>query len=114
MRICAPVEEDKGVDSIPCRQFGSAAFFVIYDADKKTTDVIENESDGESPGINRYVNVLSRESVDAVFVGGIDDELLAAFNSKGIKVYRSMPGTLQGNIQVLKRGDLEEIKPEID
>ncbi|MDZ7860586.1 MAG: NifB/NifX family molybdenum-iron cluster-binding protein [Candidatus Krumholzibacteriota bacterium] len=114
MTICAPVEEDRGLDSIPCRQFGSAAFFVIHDVDKGTTDVIENESDGQSPGVNRYVNILSRESVDAVFVGDMEDELLAAFNSKGIKVYRSMPGTLRGNIEVLKRGDLEEIKPEID
>jgi len=36
MKICMPVSEAKGMDSVIYGHFGSAPFFAVYDTDKNS------------------------------------------------------------------------------
>jgi len=112
MKICIPVEEDNGIDSIPRQHFKSAPLFIIYDTDTGATEVIENVTGDETYEESKPGDILKNKSIDVVFAGSIDKDVLSDLNSIGIKVYQSMPGTILGNIEVLKRGDLDEVTPE--
>ena len=112
MKICVPVEEDNGIDSIPMQNFKSAPLFIIYDTNTGATEVIENVTGEETHQESRPGEILKGKSIDVVFAGTIDKDVLSDLNSMGIKVYQSMPGTILGNIEVLKRGDLDEMTPD--
>ena len=43
MKICIPIKENKGIDSIAYNHFGTAPFFLIYDLDNENLKTIEND-----------------------------------------------------------------------
>ncbi|MBD3179862.1 MAG: diguanylate cyclase [Candidatus Latescibacteria bacterium] len=109
MKICVPVDQDNGLDSIPSREFGSAPLFLIHDTSSGATDVIENMEKDIYDGSFSSLKTLGNERFDLLLVGDIEDEALRELKGMGKNIYRAIAGTVDGNIKVLDRGDLYEI-----
>ncbi|GAA0716459.1 NifB/NifX family molybdenum-iron cluster-binding protein [Clostridium malenominatum] len=108
MKICIPVKENKGLDSVAFNHFGSAPFFLIYDLEKGEIKVIENEDLHHAHGMCQPLKAIGGENVDAILVGGIGAGALTKLNNQGIKVYRVENETVAKNIELLKGNKLEE------
>ena len=51
MKICFPVESDKGLDSEVFGHFGSAPIFVVIDTEANSIDTINNQDLGHAHGM---------------------------------------------------------------
>ncbi|MDJ0305559.1 NifB/NifX family molybdenum-iron cluster-binding protein [Dehalobacter sp.] len=108
MKICIPVKEDKGLESIPYDHFGSAPFFLIYDLDKEEMKVIDNGDSQHEHGMCQPLKALGGEQVDAILVGGIGAGALMKLNAQGVRAFRVDNATVSGNIQLFLDNQLPE------
>lgn len=108
MRICFPVKSNEGMESVPYGHFGSAPLFVICDLEKDEVSTVDNGDLEHEHGKCQPIKALSGEVVDAVIVGGIGQGAIAKLNSLGIKIYRSIEGTIADNIKAFNDGKLHE------
>jgi ArsR family transcriptional regulator len=108
MKICIPVVENNGMDSVPFNHFGSAPMFVICDLDSNEVRSIGNGDLGHEHGKCQPIKALSGETVDAVIVGGIGQGAIVKLNSMGIKVYKACEGSISQNVEMLKENKLNE------
>ena len=108
MKICIPIEENKGLDSIAYSHFGSAPFFLIYDLEKEELKVIENKDLHHVHGMCQPLKALGGEAVEAILVGGIGAGALTKLNNQGVKAYRATNETVLQNIERLKNNELQE------
>lgn len=111
MKICLPVQEDKGLESIPYNHFGSAPYFLIYNTENGDIKVIGNGDMHHKHGMCEPLKALRGESIDAVLVGGIGQGALMKLNLQGIHVYRAVPGTVADNVKLLEKDELPEFMP---
>lgn len=108
MKVCVPVQENEGLDSIVYDHFGSAPFFLIYDLESKETKIIENSDLHHAHGMCQPLKALGGEKVDAILVGGIGAGALMKLNAQGVKAYRVERGSVSQNLESLKRNELPE------
>ena len=108
MKVCIPVKENKGLDSVPYNHFGSAPFFLIYDLEKEEIKVIDNGDLNHVHGMCQPLKAISGEEIDAVLVGGIGAGALMKLKNQGIKAYRVAEESLLKNIELLKKNELME------
>jgi len=109
MKLCFPVEEDKGLESAVYGHFGSAPVFVIVDSETQAVEVINNQDLGHQHGMCNPLGALDNKEVDAIVVGGIGGGAIRKLNSAGIAVFRAMKGTVQDNMQVYLQNELPEL-----
>lgn len=108
MRVCIPVEENRGESSIAYNHFGSAPFFLIYNLESKEIKVINNGDLNHAHGMCQPLKALGGEQIDVILVGGIGGGALVKLNNQGIKVYEVSNGTVLQNIELLKSAKLRE------
>lgn len=113
MKVCIPTQEDKGVNSIAYGHFGSAHTFIIYDLEKGEVKSVSNTNQHHEHGACHPMAALDGESVDAVVVGGIGRRAIEGLNAMGIKVYQSIDGNVQSNVDALRNAALVELTPEL-
>ena len=109
MKICFPVESDKGLESEVYGHFGSAPVFIVFDAESKSIDTINNQDLGHSHGKCNPLKALDGKKVDAIIVGGIGAGAINKLNNMGIKVYRAAQGTVKANIEIFENSTMSEI-----
>ena len=108
MKVCVPVSENKGMESVPFGHFGSAPEFVICDLDSNEVKSINNGDLGHEHGKCQPLKALANKAVDAVIVRGIGAGAISKLNSMGTKVYQGIEGTVKENIKLLKENKLME------
>lgn len=111
MKICIPISEDKGLESIPYGHFGSAPAFLLVDTETKECSLIPPTDSTHGHGGCAPAVELANHSVDAVLIGGIGKGAIMSLNSAGIKVFCVKPGTVGDNVQALNDGKLSEMDP---
>lgn len=109
MKVCIPVQENKGMDSIAYGHFGSAPFFLIYDLEKGETKAIKNGDLHHEHGMCQPLKAIGGEAIDAVLAGGMGAGAIMKLSNMGVKVYRASNDTVQKNIELLKENKLEEL-----
>jgi len=109
MKLCFPVESDKGLDSDVFGHFGSAPCFVVHDTETKSTETINNQDANHVHGMCSPINALDGKMVDAIVVGGIGAGAIHKLNDVGVKVYRATRGTVQDNIELFENATMSEI-----
>ncbi|MDO5011636.1 MAG: NifB/NifX family molybdenum-iron cluster-binding protein [Intestinibacter bartlettii] len=109
MKVCIPVEENKGMESVPYGHFGSAPEFVICDLDSKEIKSINNGDLGHEHGKCQPLKALKGQEVDAIIVGGIGAGAITKLNAMGTKVYRGVKDTIEYNLSLLKNNQLQEL-----
>ena len=108
MKVCIPVEENKGLDSKPYGHFGSTPIFVVCDLESGEVKSLDNGDLDHEHGKCQPLKALSGTAVDAVVVGGIGQGAIIKLNGMGIKVYRAEGDTISANLDLLKNGKLVE------
>ena len=108
MKVCVPVSENKGMESVPFGHFGSAPEFVICDLDSNEVKSINNGDLGHEHGKCQPLKALANKAVDAVIVRGIGAGAISKLNSMGTKVYQGIEGNVKENIKLLKENKLME------
>ncbi len=109
MKIAFPTEDDQGVKSIVYGHFGSANAFMIVDSDTGEVQSTSNVNRVHDHGQCQPIAALGGQEVHAVVVGAIGAGALMKFNGAGIRVYRAVEGTIEENLEVIKRGQLPEL-----
>ena len=112
MKICIPVDEDKGMDSPVCGHFGSAPMFMIVDVDSGSTEVQENANKIHQHGMCQPLAALGGHDVNAVVVGGIGMGALMKLKAAGVEVYLSEFPTVKETIDAHKAGSLRVVTPQ--
>jgi predicted Fe-Mo cluster-binding NifX family protein len=102
MKICFPVQDDNGVDSLVYNHFGSAPKFVVIDTDTESIATINNRDQHHSHGACNPMKALDNQKVDAIVVGGIGAGALTRLSQMGISVHRSGAPTVRENIALFK------------
>ena len=108
MKVCVPVSENKGMESVPFGHFGSAPEFVICDLESNEVKSINNGDLGHEHGKCQPLKALANKAVDAVIVRGIGAGAISKLNSMGTKVYQGIEGNVKENIKLLKENKLME------
>ena len=113
MRICIPTESDEGLKAKVDAHFGSAPYFLIYDADKETYEVINNSDKHHRHGMCHPLGVLENQKIDAVVCRGMGVRAIQKLYEDGITAYRaSVEKTADEVTQKYKQGLLEEMTVE--
>ena len=109
MKLCFPVKEGNGLESIVFNHFGSSPLFIVFNAETNETDVINNQDLGHVHGMCNPFKALNGEIVDVIIVGGIGAGAIRKLNSMGIKVFRASEDSIQKNIDLFGSNSLHEL-----
>jgi predicted Fe-Mo cluster-binding NifX family protein len=112
MKICFPVEKDKGLSSPVYSHFGSAPIFMVVDIDTNSVITIDNRDQHHTHGACSPMKALADQKIDAIVVGGIGAGALAKLHRMGIPVHRSQAATIRDNLALFKSGALAELTLE--
>jgi predicted Fe-Mo cluster-binding NifX family protein len=108
MRICIPVNEDKGLASEICEHFGSAPVFLLVDTD---TEACEARANAHAPGHNKGtcqpLSAFAGEQLDAVVVGGIGMGALTRLRAVNLEVYQAVLPTVAATLAAFRAGTLK-------
>ena len=109
MKLCFPVKENNGLESMVYNHFGSSPLFIVYNTETNETDLINNQDLGHVHGMCNPFKALNGEIVDVIIVGGIGAGAIRKLNSMGMKVFRAGEGTIKKNIDLFGSNSLAEL-----
>lgn len=109
MKICFPVDEDRGLASPVCAHFGSAPFFLVVDTETRTAQSIVNQNQHHAHGMCQPLAALVGESIDALVVGGIGWGAYLKLQSANIQVFRAEHPTVAAALDAYAAGRLAPI-----
>lgn len=112
MRICVPTASAEGAKALAYGHFGSAPHFTIVDTVSGSTETVENGGQHHAHGMCHPMAMLEGRRIDAVACAGIGARALQKLNEGGIRVYRTIPGTVEEVVAKLVTGGLEEMTLE--
>ncbi len=99
------------IDSPFEKRFGRAGAFIIYDTDKRTTMVINNQQNLEAPqgaGIQAAQNVAAT-GAKVVISGHCGPKAFRVLSAAGIQVYTSdSAATVKDSLELFEQGRLHE------
>ncbi|MCP4674927.1 MAG: diguanylate cyclase [Deltaproteobacteria bacterium] len=111
MKICIPIDEDKGLRSPVCAHFGSAPLFMVIDTDTGNCQTIENKNKIHQHGKCQPLSSFTGVALDGVVVGGIGKGALNKLRAAGVQVFLSKLATVDEAIAAHKAGTLELVTP---
>ncbi|MBZ0155002.1 MAG: diguanylate cyclase [Alphaproteobacteria bacterium] len=108
MKVCFPVQEDEGMESMVYGHFGSAPMFVMVDTATRDTLTIINRDQHHAHGACNPLKALDSHKVDAVIVGGIGGGALTRLNQSGIRVFQAGAARIKENMDMFLAMQLPE------
>jgi len=112
MRICVPTTTDEGAKARAYEHFGSAPHFTILDTATGSCEVVGNAGQHHAHGMCHPLAMLEGRKIDAVVCAGIGARALQRLNEGGIRVYRTISGTVEEVVEKFKTRELEEMTLE--
>jgi predicted Fe-Mo cluster-binding NifX family protein len=109
VKICIPVESGQGLAASMNDHFGSAPYFLIYDTETETFEVISNLDGHHVHGGCHPLITLKKWDIDAVISKGMGARAVQKLNQAGIRAYRAVVETVEEAIQRHTEGVLEEM-----
>lgn len=105
MKLCIPVQENKGLQSEVNPHFGSSKYFLVVDTETASCRSLANQV--HVHGECRPVQALSAETIDGVVVGGIGRGALLKLRAAGIEVFLSGHHTVEEVMLASKKNGLQ-------
>ena len=98
MKIAIPVDE-QNLDSGVCPSFGRAPYFLFYNTDTKESYYLDNSAVASQGGAGiRAAQVIADHGVKALLTPRCGASAAAVLRSSVVLIYKSIPGTVQQNI----------------
>ena len=88
MKICIPIEEVNGLESVAYGHFGSAPYFLIYDFESKAFEILDNDHAKHEHGQCNPITPIKEKGVDTVIVAGMGARALMNLQSMSIRVFK--------------------------
>jgi predicted Fe-Mo cluster-binding NifX family protein len=107
LRICIPVNENKGLESSVCQHFGAAPLFLLIDTETEELDMLDNSNQHQAHGQCRPVAALVGKGIDGVVVGGIGMGAINRLRAGGTEVFISQLSTVAEVLLALREGRLK-------
>ncbi len=98
MKICIPIEQNNGMDSLTYGHFGSAPYFLIYDSHTMTHEILNNAHAEHEHGMCNPITPLLEKGVTAVIVSGMGAKALMNLQAMDIQVFKLAESTSIKNI----------------
>ncbi|RJO67223.1 MAG: diguanylate cyclase [Myxococcales bacterium] len=108
MKLCIPVEQDKGLESAVYGHFGSAPVFLVVDTETLACQAIVNTDQHHAHGMCHPLKAIGSVQVDGVVVGGIGMGALTKLNASGVRVFQSPFATVRETAEAMKQNKLAE------
>lgn len=114
MKLCIPIQEDRGLESEINPHFGSADYFLVVDTESGQCRSFANRvhDQGHGHGGCNPAESLSSETINGVVVGGIGRGALLNLKAAGIEVYISNHRTAGEAVEGYKSNDLPVVTVE--
>ena len=113
MKVCIPINEDRGLDSAVCEHFGSAPGFLMVDTATGDCRAIANENQHHGHGMCQPLQALAGEQVDGMVVGGIGMGAVNKLMAAGVAVYKSSFPTVRETLDALAAGTLPTVTADM-
>jgi predicted Fe-Mo cluster-binding NifX family protein len=110
MKVCFPIQNNEGIESLVYKHFGSAPEFLIVNTELQTAQLL-NDLDPQQ--VHRAVIVIGGLDIDAVVVNKMGSKALTKLNAGGIKVYRRLTQSVKDNLALLQQNRLPELTFEL-
>lgn len=112
MQICFPVAQNNGLESWVFESFDAAPMLLLVDAE--TGKVSKQFNRAKDRGLGGCVpfNALAGQTVDAIVVSAVGEDVLISLNKAGIKVFQAEFGTIANNLSLIMNGQLLELTRE--
>lgn len=111
MKVCIPAINNEGLQSEISHHFGSAPWFVLYDADNQTIQAIANRKMEHEHGQCRPMDLLSGLGIVAVVCKGMGRNAVQAIERQGIKVFTADGSTVGDAVDGFLEGRLIKLNP---
>jgi len=111
MKVCIPVNEDRGLDSPVCGHFGSAPLFLVVDTETSACRALPNANQHHAHGMCRPLDAIRGEPLDALVVGGIGLGALTRLRESGLDVWISDRPDVKATLAALADGSLRRADP---
>lgn len=112
MKLCIPVKQKDGKESSVYSHFGSAPAFLIFDTNSKEEIIIDNSNMNHDHGACNPIQTIGGSNVEAVIVGGLGGGAISKLKANNIKVFQSVKGTVEFNIEMFNKSLLTELTME--
>ena len=109
MKVCIPISENRGLESLVHGHFGSAPGYLAVDTETLAAEALLNWNLGHAHGACNPVQALAGAKPEAVLVGGLGAGALAKLRQMGIRVYLAPEGTAAQAVSLFKEGQLREL-----
>jgi len=109
MKICIPIETNEGLKSKVFDHFGSASYFLIYDTNNATFQIIDNADRHHIHGMCHPLKTLANIELNAVVCRGMGARAVQKLNEDGINANRARAETEEDIIKKYTESSLEEI-----
>jgi len=110
MRICIPVDDNKGNQSRTYGHFGSAPWFIIYDTVTENIETVLNTNEHHEHSQCNPLASLQQYNLEAMITGGIGRRALEKIHTAGMKVFRVDEGeTIESVITLFNDQKLSEV-----
>jgi predicted Fe-Mo cluster-binding NifX family protein len=94
MKICMPVLDDKGTESIVYGHFGSAPFFALFDTETNAVSIVNNSVGEHEHGQCMPVDAIKKIGAEAVLCKGMGMRAANLLLGAGITPYMVDAGTI--------------------
>lgn len=111
MRICFPIENNKGLESTVSDHFGSTPLFLITDTDSGETSVISNSDQHHAHGACNPLQALQGSRIEGIAVRNIGAGAVGHLSRCGLRVYKAVGDTVRENVEKLAANTLPEYSP---
>jgi predicted Fe-Mo cluster-binding NifX family protein len=106
MKLCIPVEEYRGLDSLVYGHFGSAPVFALVDSETLAVESIGNRDHDHQHGACNPLKTLGGHQINAVIVGGIGPGAIRGLNQAGIEVRQFAGGSVAEAVRRFNANEL--------
>jgi predicted Fe-Mo cluster-binding NifX family protein len=106
MKVCIPVEEYRGLDSLVYGHFGSAPVFALVDTETLAVEPLGNRDHDHQHGACSPLKALDGHQINAIIVGGIGPGAIRGLQQAGIGVFRCVGGTVA---EAVRRFNADEL-----
>jgi predicted Fe-Mo cluster-binding NifX family protein len=111
MKLCFPVVQDQGLDSVVYGHFGSAPRFLVVDATTGLTSLVDNSDKVHEHGACNPARAVAGLDIDGIVVGGIGRGALISLNRAGFRVFQAEGELVRENLTALQGAGLQEFAP---
>lgn len=111
MKLCFPIVQDQGLDSVVYGHFGSAPRFLLVDAVSGTVESVDNSDKVHAHGACNPAKAVSELAVDGIVVGGIGRGALMSLNRAGFRVFQAQGISVRDNLVAAQENGLIEFAP---